>query len=104
MKIEVSQETVKRLRESAAENAKSEHEEGFANGVEWASNDADASELRLLEMGGSIIGLAGEDGVEVFWDTVLGPDWKEEFTVTDHFVKGFENGAKAVWAEAKRQF
>ena len=102
MELKVSQETVDRLRKSIAEAVEADRAGGFEAGAEWATNDASARELRILEDGGDIARVAGEDGIEAFWEAVLGDTWSSQ--VTEDFASGFEDSAKAVWAEVQRRF
>jgi hypothetical protein len=122
--VKVSEEVVQRLRASLHEHGKGPYFAGKKAGRKWASETAEAYELKRLERFREeqsclnptddalyrIVARAaqGKDltkrGIHAFWEDCLGCglDWALPYEVTDpELITGFLDGAVELWREVK---
>jgi hypothetical protein len=109
---------VARLRASKRQSEDTHYKEGFEVGREWAGDTAEAEELQRLESfaedrvqyrdwdANLVVSAVWPDeddryAVENFWEQALGDNTSAKDDSS--FVKGFVEGALALWHEVKKQ-
>lgn len=114
---------IERLRASKEASATEFHRAGVSAGEEWAKNSAEYDELHLLEENLHELIPAGADraadrfvftvhpelagdtqAAARFWEFALDEELVDEAMMdNDEFVRGFSEGALAVWREVRDQ-